>query len=80
MFNYIKSKFFIRLASSKRVSTCLTTCRVTLGHEVRLELQIRELLIAALSRIVVWLVWSSGDVSCLEDRSCRFDSQLDKHH
>ena len=30
-------KFFIRLASSKRVSICLTASRVILGHEVALS-------------------------------------------
>ena len=67
MFNYIKLKFFIRLASSKRVSILLNHLSGYSRSCGRLELQIQEILIAALSRIVVWLVWSSVDVACLED-------------
>ena len=46
---------FHPLGSSKRVSTCLTSCRLSFGYEMRPVLQIQELVIAALSRIVVWL-------------------------
>ena len=41
-------KFFIHLANSKRVSICLTACRVILGHEV------------ALSPSILRVLWSSN--------------------
>ena len=63
---YIK-KILPSLSSSKRVSACLTACRVGPGYGVCLVQQSREQLITALSRIVVRLVWSSGVVYCLED-------------
>ena len=63
----IHKKFFLRSSSPKKVGTCLTAFRVGPGHGVRLVQQSRELLVAALSQIVVRLVWSSGVIYCVDD-------------
>ena len=61
--------------SSKRVSACLTACRVDPGHEVRLVQQMRELFIAALSRMLSGLCGLVVLSPAWKTTDSRFDSQ-----